>query len=55
MLTEMEIEKPEILKRCNYLGGDKGYDGRPIITRLYDDYEIKSVIDIRNCWNLQLR
>jgi hypothetical protein len=50
MLTEMEKEKPEILKRCNYLSGDKGYDGKPIITRLYDDYEIKPVIDIRNCW-----
>ena len=31
--------------------------GKPIITRLYDDYEIKPIIDIRNCWkplNLQL-
>ena len=46
----MEKEKPEILKRCNHLCGDKGYDGKPIITRLYDDYNIKSVIDIRNCW-----
>jgi hypothetical protein len=50
IFTEMEKEKPEILKRCNYLGGDKGYDGTAIITRLYNDYEIKSVIDIRNCW-----
>ena len=50
ILTEMEEEKPEILKRCNFLCGDRGYDSTNTNERLYDDYEIKPVIDIRDCW-----
>jgi hypothetical protein len=50
ILTEMEEEKPEIVKRCTFLCGDRGYDSTKINERLYDDYKIKPVIDIRNCW-----
>lgn len=50
ILTELEEEKPEILKRCNFLCGDRGYDSTKTNERLYDDYGIKPVIDIRNCW-----
>jgi hypothetical protein len=50
ILTEMEKNKSEILDRCEYLAGDRGYDGSKFIKRLYDDYNIKPVIDIRNAW-----
>ncbi len=50
MLTQMEKDKEEILKRCDCFDGDRGYDDGKLITRLYDDFDIKPVIDIRNCW-----
>jgi hypothetical protein len=50
MLTEMEKDKEEILRRCDYFDDDRGYDDGKLVSRLYDDYAIKPVIDIRNCW-----
>ena len=29
---------------------DRGYDDNKLITRLWDDYQIKPVIDITNHW-----
>ncbi|MFQ5330444.1 MAG: transposase [Thermodesulfobacteriota bacterium] len=42
---------PKVGSRCKELYGDRGYDDRKIIQALYDKYDIKPVIDIRNCWN----
>ena len=50
LLDEMEERHPNILKRCECLDADKGYDDGKLITRLWDSYEIKPVIDIRNMW-----
>jgi len=36
--------------RCEYLCGDRGLDDGKLVMRSWDEYEIKPVIDIRNCW-----
>jgi len=50
LLDEMTQTQPEVLKACEVFLGDKGYDDVKLITRLWDKYEIKPVIDIRNMW-----
>ena len=37
-------------ERCEYLCGDRGLDDGKLVTRSWDTYQIKPVIDIRNCW-----
>jgi hypothetical protein len=50
-LLEKEAENQgELLKRCEYHMGDRGYDDSSYIKTLWDDYKIKPVIDIRNMW-----
>ncbi len=46
----MEERHAEILNRGEYLDGDKAYDDGKLIARVWDRYEIKPVIDIRNMW-----
>jgi len=41
---------PEILDRCEYGLGDRGYDDGKLVENLWDEYGIKPVIDIRNMW-----
>jgi hypothetical protein len=41
---------PGILGRCEHFSGDKGLDDTTLITSLWDDHQIKPLIDIRNCW-----
>ena len=53
LLSELEAEHPEILKRSRYFTADKGLDDGKLIRRLWDDYRIKPVIDIRNSWRDQ--
>ena len=50
LLDEIEERHPDILEMCEYLDADRGYDDGKLITRLWDSYEIKPVIDIRNMW-----
>ena len=38
------------METCQKLTADKGYDDVKFITKLWDKYEIKPVIDIRNMW-----
>ena len=40
----------EILKRCDQAAGDKSYDDEKLIDKLWGDWQIKPVIDIRNLW-----
>jgi hypothetical protein len=50
-LFERERERhPELIDRCEYGIGDRGYDDGKLISRHWDDWEIKSVIDIRDLW-----
>jgi hypothetical protein len=50
LLAPMAKRHPLALKAARVLSGDKGYDSRPRVTELWDDYRIKPVIDIRNLW-----
>ena len=48
-LLEKEAKNQgELLKRCEYYMGDRGYDDTSYIKALWEDYKIKPVIDIRN-------
>jgi len=50
LLDELEEEHPDILNDCEVFLGDRGLDDGKLIERLWDEYEIKPVIDIRNMW-----
>ncbi len=41
---------PTVRARAEYMSGDKGYDDTEFLKKLYDEYQIKPVIDIRNMW-----
>lgn len=49
-LDNPKLEQSNILESAKVLTGDKGYDDTKLIERLWDDYKIKPVIDIRNMW-----
>ncbi len=50
LIEKIEKEHPEILERCAYGLGDRGYDDGKLIEKLWDEHGIKPVIDIRNMW-----
>jgi len=50
LLDEMEERHLDILQECEYMDVDRGYDDGKLISRLWDRYGIKPVIDIRNMW-----
>ena len=50
LLEHLEQVHPDILKRCKYFTADRGYDDSKLIERLWDQYNIKPVIGIRNMW-----
>ena len=50
LLNEMEMTHPELIERCRYFSGDRGYDDGKLICRLWDDYNTRPIIDIRNMW-----
>lgn len=50
LIERMENTNPELLKRCEHFTGDKGYDDVKLHKKLWDDHEIKGVIDIRRSW-----
>lgn len=45
-----ENKHPDLLERCKYFTADRGYDDSKFLCKLWDDYGIKPVIDIRNMW-----
>jgi hypothetical protein len=50
MMDELKKKRPQILEKAETLEADRGYDDTKLIKRLWDDEEIKPVIDIRNMW-----
>jgi len=50
MINMLDKERPGILEVCETLSGDRGYDDRKLIKKIYDNYGIKPIIDIRNMW-----
>jgi len=50
MIDNFREERPEILEKCETMEADRGYDDTKLIVKLWDENEIKPVIDIRNMW-----
>ncbi|MDD2630758.1 MAG: transposase [Methanomicrobiales archaeon] len=50
MINILASQHPELLERCGELSADRGYDDTKFIEKLWDEYGIKPVIDIRNMW-----
>ena len=51
LIKDLGREQPDLIRNCDYLLGDKGYDGTNYHVRLWDgEPKIKCVIDIRNQW-----
>ena len=50
MIDELKEVHPEIVDGCETLEADRGYDDTKLFEKLWDDLEIKPVIDIRNMW-----
>jgi len=50
MLMQMEKKQPVVLEAAETMAADKAYDDTKLITILWDQYNIKPVIDIRNMW-----
>lgn len=50
LLERLKAESPQIVERGQYFCGDRGYDDGKLIKRLWNDYHIKPIIDIRNTW-----
>lgn len=50
LLDKIAKKQPELLKCCESWTADRGYDDGKMVSKLWDEYGIKPVIDIRNCW-----
>lgn len=50
LIERLAERQPEIIERCEVLTADKGYDDTRLIEKLWDEYQTKPVIDIRNMW-----
>ena len=50
LLDDLKKKRPHVLESCHYLSADRGYDDTRLLTRLYDDFNIRPVIDITNHW-----
>lgn len=50
MTDTLENEQSFVLDNAETMQADKGYDDTKYMERLWDDYQIKPVIDIRNMW-----
>jgi len=50
LLGQLDQAQPGLLKQCQYLSADKGYDSKENNRAAWDIYNIKPIIDIRNTW-----
>jgi len=50
MIDNLGQDRPDLMKRCEILAADKGYDDTKLHVKLWDKYGIKALIDIRNMW-----
>jgi hypothetical protein len=48
LLEDLGTDKPEVFSDCRVLIADRGYDDSKLIIRVFDGYDIKPIIDIRN-------
>ena len=42
---------PGLAKRCGYFSADRGLDSASLKKKLWDDYQIRPVIDNRELWS----
>lgn len=52
MLKDLASNRPLVLENGEYLLGDKAYDDTELIKLLWDDHEVKPVLDIRDQWKI---
>lgn len=50
LVDKMAREQPWLLGRCKTFMADRGYDDAKLLVKLWDEHQIKPVIDIRNAW-----
>jgi transposase len=50
MIEKLNERHPELIEGCETLAADRGYDETKLYEKLWDEYKIKPVIDIRNMW-----
>lgn len=50
LADRMQERIPSVLKRCEYLLADRGFDDGAFIRKIWDELGIRPVIDIRNMW-----
>jgi transposase len=50
LFKKIKKEHPKIIERCRFGIADRGYDDGKLIEKLWDEYRIKPVIDIRDMW-----
>ena len=50
LVDSVAEEHPWLAERCEYVCADRGDDDGKLIKKVWDRYQIKPVIDIRNCW-----
>jgi transposase len=52
MIDDLAVERPSVLEIAQLLLGDKAYDDTDLIRKLWDEHNIKPVIDIRDLWKI---
>ena len=50
LLDRLAVRHEQVLQRSETFSGDRGYDDGKLVARLWDQWRIKPVIDIRNTW-----
>jgi len=50
LVDRIAEQQPGIMDRCEFFIGDKGYDDKKLIVKLWDEHQTRPVIDIRNMW-----
>ena len=50
LLDRLEEQHPEVVERCRELAADRAYDDGKLIRKVWDDWQVLPIIDIRNCW-----
>jgi len=50
LIQRTKERHPGLIRDCEELSGDKGYDSTDNNSDLFDEHQIKPIIDIRNMW-----
>ena len=53
MVEQLDQDHPGLLDVSDFFAGDKGYDSKDNNRELWDAYQIKPIVDIRNTWKCQ--